>query len=253
MDSLDQINAETRETVNRAARTYHDLFHDELEGKPYDRQLLDRFAARFSKTSLILDAGCGPSFHIGRYLLNRGVEVEGVDISDECVTLAQELNPGARIRCGELGNLDCPDESYDGILAYYSIIHTPKRFVGRLFDEFHRLLRPGGLLLTAVKTGETDGWMEDVLGTGARIWFTYFTMEEITDYHQQAGFGIEFMEQRKPYDTEIENERIYTVGVKEDRPGPVDEEDGRPRSEGQCPACSPGSANHLDGDGGREP
>jgi hypothetical protein len=63
--------------------------------------------------------------------------------------------------------------------------------------------------------GETEGWMEDVLDTGARIWFAWFTEEEITGYYERAGFRIELIERRKPYDTEIENERIYTIGVKD--------------------------------------
>lgn len=215
MGERDQFNAETRETLNRAARIYHERFHDELDGKPYDRKLLDSFAARFNRDSLVLDAGCGPSFHIGRYLMDRGVTVEGVDISERCVALARELNPGVTIRRGDLGDLDCPDDTYDGILAYYSIIHTPKVLVSRLFDEFHRVLCPGGVLLTAVKVGESEGWIEDVMDTGARIWFAYFTEDEIAGYYLQAGFRVEFMERREPYDSEIENERIYTVGVKD--------------------------------------
>jgi SAM-dependent methyltransferase len=214
MNRLKQINAETREAVNRAAQTYHDLFHDELAGKPYDRQLLDRFAARFEEGALILDAGCGPSFHIGRYLQDRGMTVEGVDISDRAVALARELNPGAVIRVGDLGALDSADERFDGILAYYSIIHTPKSYISRLFREFQRVLRPGGALLTAVKAGESEGWLDDVLQTGARIWFAYFNEDEIALSYERAGFRIEFIERRRPYDTEIENERIYALGVK---------------------------------------
>jgi len=77
------------------------------------------------------------------------------------------------------------------------------------------VLRPGGLLLTVVKAGESEGWMENVLDTGARIWFAYFDEAEIGEYYRAAWFAIEFMERRIPYDTEIQNERIYTLGVKD--------------------------------------
>jgi hypothetical protein len=56
--------------------------------------------------------------------------------------------------------------------------------------------------------------MENVLDTGARIWFAYFSEVEIASYHRDAGFEIEFMERRQPYETEIANERIYAVGVR---------------------------------------
>jgi len=214
MDPLKAISDETREAYRRAAHIYRDLFRDELDGKHYDRQLLDRFAARFGEGEPVLDAGCGPIFHIGRYLADRGVAVEGVDLSERCVALARELNPGAVISQGDFADLDTGDGRYQGVLSYYSIIHAPKREIGRFFTEFRRVLRPGGALLVVVKAGEGEGWMEDVLDTGARIWFSYFDEAEVEGYYREAGFEIEFMERRQPYDTEIENDRIYAIGVK---------------------------------------
>jgi len=119
------INAETREAYRRAAHLYRDLFRDELEGNPYDRQLLDRFAARFGEGEPVLDAGCGPIFQIGRYLMDRGVTVEGLDLSGRCVELARELNPGVTIEQGDFNRLTAGDGLYHGIPSYYSIIHTP--------------------------------------------------------------------------------------------------------------------------------
>ena len=39
-----------------------------MQEKEYDRKLLDNFSNKFKKDNIILDAGCGPSGHIGRYI-----------------------------------------------------------------------------------------------------------------------------------------------------------------------------------------
>jgi hypothetical protein len=93
-DSLDLINSKTRKAYNLVAQKYHDLFHNEMDEKEYDRNLLDTFAKKFTRDSLICDAGCGPSGHIGRYIFDKGLHVVGIDISDKCVELARRYNPG---------------------------------------------------------------------------------------------------------------------------------------------------------------
>ena len=214
MDSLDSINLKTRQAYNLAAERYHGLFHNEMNEKEYDRKLLDSFAGRFHKNSLICDAGCGPSGHIGRYVFDKGIQVVGVDISDKCVELARRYNPKMRFERGDIGNLAFDDGSFDGIISYYSIIDTPKRYVGRIFRGFHRVLKPGGNLLVAVKAGTTEGYMKDLLGIETEIYFTLFTEKEITRFFEKAGFLLEFIERRNPYDFEIRNERIFAIGKK---------------------------------------
>jgi len=214
MDSLDSINLKTRQAYNLAAERYHGLFHNEMNEKEYDRKLLDSFAGRFHKNSLICDAGCGPSGHIGRYVFDKGIQVVGVDISDKCVELARRYNPKMRFERGDIGNLAFDDGSFDGIISYYSIIDTPKRYVGRIFREFHRVLKPGGNLLVAAKAGTTEGYMKDLLGIETEIYFTLFTEKEITRFFEKAGFLLEFIERRNPYDFEIRNERIFAIGKK---------------------------------------
>jgi SAM-dependent methyltransferase len=214
MDSLESINSKTRQAYNLAAERYHDLFHNEVNEKEYDRRLLDSFASRFHKDSLICDAGCGPSGHIGRYVFDKGIQVVGVDISDKCVELARQDNPTMRFERGDIGNLAFDDSSFDGMISYYSIIDTPKRYVSRIFSEFHRVLKPDGYLLVAVKAGMTEGYMDDLLGIKTEIYFALFTEKEITRYFEKAGFLLEFIERRNPYDFEIRNERIFAIGKK---------------------------------------
>jgi len=214
MDSLEQINSLTRQTYNLVAQKYHDLFHNEMNEKEYDRKLLDLFAAKFNTDSLICDAGCGPSAHIGRYLFEKGIKVIGVDISEKCVELARLSNPEMKFECADIGSLPFDDNSFDGLISYYSIINTPKIYVSRIFSEFRRVLKPDGYLLVAVKAGTTEGYIDDLIGIKTKIYNTLFTQKEIADYFKEAGFALEFIDKRNPYDFEISNERIYAIGEK---------------------------------------
>jgi ubiquinone/menaquinone biosynthesis C-methylase UbiE len=214
MDSIETVNAKTRQAYNLAAHKYHELFQDELKGKEYDRKLLDRFAADFDEGSLILDAGCGPSGHVGRYVFDKGIPVIGVDISDVCIQLARQNNPGMRFERCDMGDLPFEDEVFDGIIAYYSIIDTPRDQVKRFFREFERVLKPEGRLLVTVKAGTEEGYQSDLLGIEVEIYFATFTLDEIQEYFDAEAFELEFLEQRDPYDFEIKSERIFAMGKK---------------------------------------
>ena len=214
LDPMEVVHSKTRQAYNLAAQKYHDLFHDEMNEKEYDRRLLDRFAARFTEISLVCDAGCGPSGHIGRYLSDKGISVVGVDISDQCIELARQNNPGMRFERGDIARLPFESDSMDGVLSYYSIIHTPKAYVSALLGEFFRVLKCGGYLLVAVKVGTREGYVNELVGIKTEIYLTLFTEEEIARYFEQAGFLLEWIEKRNPYDFEISNERIFAMGKK---------------------------------------
>lgn len=214
MKAFKLVHAKTRRAYDLAAQRYHDLFHDELNGKAYDRALLDDFAGRLPQGALVCDAGCGPSAHIGRYLADRGPAVIGVDISERCVTIAAKANPGMRFRCEDIAAMSFPNNTLDGIVACHSIIHTPKACVPLLFQEFHRVLKPGGLLLTIVKAGSDEGDQNDLLGIRTEIHFSLFSEAEIAAYYGGAGFALDFLERRSPYEFEIRVDRLYAIGSK---------------------------------------
>ncbi|HSG27046.1 MAG TPA: class I SAM-dependent methyltransferase, partial [Candidatus Krumholzibacterium sp.] len=188
MEDIRVINDRTRRAYDLAGPRYHELFRDEMKEKEYDRLLLDRFAGGLGRGASVLDAGCGPSAHIGRYIFDKGFEVTGLDISGVCVAIARGCNPGMEIVQGDIGEMPFAAGAFDAVVSYYSIIDTPRAYMGRLFGEFRRVLRPGGRLLVAVKAGGTEGYMPDLLGTGAEVYFTLFSQEEIEGYFNDHGF-----------------------------------------------------------------
>jgi trans-aconitate methyltransferase len=90
---IDPKTGDVQTSYDRVADEYARRIFEELEHKPLDRQLLDRFAASVQAIGPACDMGCGPG-HVARYLQGRGLQVVGVDLSPAMVSNAQRLNPG---------------------------------------------------------------------------------------------------------------------------------------------------------------
>ena len=206
-----EVHKNTRLTYNRIADKYHELFRNELDDKSFDRKYLDKFANYFNRYSKIVDAGCGPSAHIGRYLFDKGMDVVGIDISERCIEIASRHNPGMKFLCIDILDWQPGKFSIDGIIAYYSIIYTPKKEIGKLLKVFRRALNPKGKLMIVVKKGDFEGYQKQVLGIEVSSYFTEYQEEELEGILIRNGFAIEEMITRAPYESEIQNERIYCL------------------------------------------
>src|SRR5271166_175499 len=110
----DQMIEQVQEAYDRVAAEYAQRIFGELEHKPLDRQLLDRFAARVQGLGPVCDLGCGPG-HVARYLDERGMQVTGLDLSAVMVEQARRLNPGIDFRHGNMFSMDIEDGAWGGI------------------------------------------------------------------------------------------------------------------------------------------
>ncbi|HKS42357.1 MAG TPA: class I SAM-dependent methyltransferase [Blastocatellia bacterium] len=207
---------ELEDSYNRVAKEYVERIFNELEHKPLDRQLLDRFAN--SVTGRACDLGCGPG-HIARYLRERGVDVCGIDLSPEMVEQARLLNPGTRFEQGNMLSLDVADEALGGIAAFYSIIHIPRAEVVAALSEMKRVLRPEGLLLLSFHIGDEVLHVEDLWGEKVSLDFIFFRPDEMKGYLKSAGFRVEETIERPPYETvEYQSHRAYIFARKPGEP-----------------------------------
>jgi ubiquinone/menaquinone biosynthesis C-methylase UbiE len=105
----------------------------------------------------VLDAGCGDGYASFKLAAN-GYRVEGVDIAEEMIRLANERVRGkdwpVRFQTGDVSSLPFADASFGGILCINVTEFTPSPLAA--LRELHRLLTPGGVLLLGI-LGPTAG------------------------------------------------------------------------------------------------
>ncbi|WP_083472021.1 class I SAM-dependent methyltransferase [Kibdelosporangium phytohabitans] len=116
--------SETRTAYDTVAASYEVSLRDALAANPWDRAVLDIFADLVGSAAPVADLGCGPG-RITGYLAGLGLEVFGVDLSPAMVEVAQRVHPRLRFEVGSMSALTLADASLAGVVAWYSIIHTP--------------------------------------------------------------------------------------------------------------------------------
>jgi SAM-dependent methyltransferase len=204
---------ELEASYDRVAEQYAGEFFAELERKPFDREMLERFAESVRAEGQVCEIGCGPG-QIARYLQDHGVSMRAIDLSQEMVNWAGRLNPDIPFERGDMLAPELPDASLAGIVCFYAIIHLKREEVARALGHMLRALRPEGKLLLSFHAGvgelHRDVWYDRPVSVDV----TLFEKGEMEGYLQTAGFEIEEMVEREPYEFEYPTRRIYAFGRK---------------------------------------
>ena len=200
-------------SYDRVAANYADEFFSELERKPFDRELLDEFARRITGIGQVCEIGCGPG-QISRYLKDRAADVCGIDLSNEMVKQARRLNPDIQFASGDMLALECADAAFGAIVCFYAIIHLRREDVKRALQEMNRVLQPGGPLLLSFHGGEASLHRDQWYDKAVSIEVTLFTKDEMSGYVEEAGFEIEKIVEREPYEFEYPTQRLYLLARK---------------------------------------
>ncbi len=211
---MDDLINSIRESYNRLAEEYARRIYDELQHKPLDRELLDRFAKQTRGHGDVCDMGCGPG-HVARYLRDAGASVFGLDLSHGMLEQARKLNPDIPFREGNMMSLAMPNETLAGVAAFYAIVNTPRKSLPVVFREIGRVLQPDGLLLLAFHSGDEVLHEDELWSQKISMDFLLFAPSEIKLDLEAAGFTIEETVERGPYpDVEYQSRRAYIFARK---------------------------------------
>ncbi|WP_051209485.1 class I SAM-dependent methyltransferase [Butyrivibrio sp. WCD3002] len=134
---------------SKRAESFSEHKHEEIHSRKkqlWQAELLRHFSAD-DKLS-VLDVGCGAVF-FEMVLSDFGFEVTGVDLTPEMIEKGKELlsrhGAKAQMKVMDAEKLDFPDSSFDLVISRNLVWTLPHPV--EAYMEWHRVLKPGGVLL----------------------------------------------------------------------------------------------------------
>ncbi|MER7698102.1 MULTISPECIES: class I SAM-dependent methyltransferase [unclassified Streptomyces] len=154
------------------------------------RESLERLLADLAPDSRVLDVGSGTGRPTARTLADAGHRVLGVDVSPVMTALAARRVPEAEFRCADIRDLPLPEDAFDAVCVYFSLLQMSRGEQGELLERLVRSLRPGGLLVAA--TVPVDAVDVDAVFMGQPVRVSSFGAEEFTALVAGAGVTVEW-------------------------------------------------------------
>ena len=202
---------DVRDSYDAAADAYAEHLASELERKPLDRHLLNRFAEETRGRGLVADLGCGPG-HVAKYLHDQGVTVVGIDLSPRMIEVAERLNPGLEFRVGDMRDLDLPSGSLVGVVAFYSIVHFDSGEIADIMRQIRQVLVPGGLALISFHAGDQVVHVDELFGAPVSLDFRFHAPGDVIEAIRSSGLVVTEHVEREPYEgAEYQSRRCYLL------------------------------------------
>jgi SAM-dependent methyltransferase len=178
-----------RDGYDRVSRAYRG---DALELDPRSgyAHWMRRIGERLAPGARVLDLGCGNGIPVARELAKR-FAVTGVDLSPVQIERARALVPGARFVCADMTAVELAPASFDGVVAFFSIINVPVSEQPGLFRRIAGWLAPGGWLLAMVGKCAWTGTESDWRGVpGVTMYWSHADLAHTRRWLAEAGLEI---------------------------------------------------------------
>jgi SAM-dependent methyltransferase len=182
---------QVRQSYSLRSEQYIDLFGSSEQVDPDDLAFIGRHLT--DRAGTVLDLGCGPG-HLTGYLRSRGVDAVGIDLVPEFITHAKAAHPDVTFHLGSMDDLDIPDHSVAGILAWFSLIHRSPQDLDAALARFRRAMAAPGRLVVGFFDGDEIAPFDHKVVTAYR-----WPVDELSARLARAGFR-EVERLRRPAD-----------------------------------------------------
>jgi trans-aconitate methyltransferase len=191
----------SRETLDKAYADTLDIYARQAAGWDahrvrvfFEKPWLDRWLGDAPERLSVLDLGCGAGDPIGGYLIERGVQLTGVDGAEPMVALARERFPQAAWVHADMRDYK-PAQRFDRLLSWDGSFHLTQDEQRALLDTLPGWLKPGGALLMTIghEAGEVTGTVE-----GETVYHASLDPQEYRERLEAAGMTVEALILEEP-------------------------------------------------------
>jgi len=149
--------------------------------------LLDKFVSYLSSKAHVLDAGCGAGIPSAKFLVDKGIKVTGIDLSDTMLNLAKKNVPEASFINMDMNLLEFEENSFDGIISVFTLFHIPRENHLSIFENFYKILKEGGILMINTGVNESEGRS---MFFGEEMFWSNYDPKKTLELVKRAGFSI---------------------------------------------------------------
>lgn len=170
------------QSYDKMFKWYDEHRSRELFEKPY----LDLAISYLKPDAKILDLGCGMGEPIGKYFINQGFDLTGIDGSAELINLAKSRFPKAKFRLEDMRTIDLKGK-FDLIIAWHSFFHLSREGQRLMFKIFEVHLNTSGILMFTSGPKASEVWSNN---GGEMLYHASLDLEEYKKLLLEHNFEI---------------------------------------------------------------
>ncbi|MEK6734706.1 MAG: class I SAM-dependent methyltransferase, partial [Pseudomonadota bacterium] len=153
----------TKTNKDKVYQSYDKMYNwfDEARSRElFEKPYLDLAISHLKSNAKILDIGCGMGEPIGKYFIDQGFDLTGIDGSRELINLAKSRFPDAKFMVQDMRTINL-NEKFDLIIAWNSFFHLSKDDQHSMFKVFEAHINPGGVLMFTSGPSDGEVWSDN--------------------------------------------------------------------------------------------